>query len=106
MSLTHRVILSLICALALVLAPYSYAQEPYQSQPSTQDQVEQDRQDTNQDTDVDTDVDINQDRDTTDDAAAGDDTEDDDDLPDTAGGLPLLALIGLSSLIASRFARK
>jgi hypothetical protein len=96
MTLIQRVILSLICALALVSTPYSLAaqeQEPSQpvQQDRTDDTVQQDDADANTAQDSETDAD----------AAA-----DDEDLPETAGALPLLALIGAASLIGSRFARR
>jgi hypothetical protein len=112
MTLTQRVILSLICAFALVSSPYVLAQET-QDQPAQQEQMEtQDeslQQDTEQqDAEQETDITVEQDveESTTTEEEEGTAEEGEEDLPETAGGLSVLALMGLASLAAARFAKR
>jgi hypothetical protein len=112
MTLTQRVILSLICAFALVSSPYVLAQET-QDQPAQQEQMETQDESLQQDTeqqDVEQETDITVEEDEQGDTVIEEETvtEEDaeEDLPETAGGLSVLALMGLASLAAARFAKR
>ena len=110
MSLIQRVVLSLICALALVLIPASNLQAQQDTAAPTQSQEDLNRQNDSVDDSLDADVDADIDADVDTDADLQDSEASEEnaseDLPETAGSLPLLALIGAASLIGSRFARR
>jgi len=125
----HRVILSFVCALSLVLIPMSYSWAASQSSPQVdrQDQTQTDRngvdqqnQDVNQDDSINTDTNQRQkpaseshtmqqesqtksptQQKSTSSSPTTTDQQSREGLPASAGELPLLALIGVLSLVAA-----